>query len=364
MDAGITWDTLTPGFGVKVSNTRKTFFLYYRTQAGEQRKPSIGHVSMGVSPARKIAKEWLSQIAAGRDPSHERKELRASPTLSEISADYLKAKEPFKKSISKDVANLSNHIVPKLGHRKIAVLTRREIALFHIQFRETPVLANRLLSLLSAIFKFAEQMEIRPVGSNPCRIIPKFRERKIHRDLSPKQLEALSSSLERATTKHPDGTALIRALLLTGCRRSELVDLRWEEVDLEHNLLRLAESKTGAKEIHLSTSAADVIKGQTGRHPEVVFPSPKGKTIKGIFPIWNSIRKEAGIPSFRIHDLRHNFAAVAITNGASLSVVGKLLGHSNPSTTQRYAVLADDAARATAQAVGYVLTKRSNENKL
>jgi integrase len=350
----VLWDSEVPGLGVKVTaKGARTFFCYYRNVAGEQRKPKIASTAIGIDEARKIAREWLVLVARGGDPSHDRKTLRSSPTVAELATRYLEEHaRPFKKasSVAQDRTNLTRCVIPLLGTRKVVTLSRRDVTLFHLRMRRTPTTANRVLALLSSMFSFAIRSEI--VKENPCRLVPRFRERKIHRDLNSSQFQALSIALDKAGSKSKSSVALLRALLLTGCRRSELVNLRWDEVDLEKGLLNLADSKTGEKTVFLNDAAVEIIREQVGEHLELVFPSPSGKPIRGIYHLWNSVRVSAGIPDFRIHDLRHNFASMAIASGASLPTVGRLLGHKSCVTTQRYAVLAETAARAAAQSVG------------
>jgi integrase len=358
------WDTLLPGFGVRLrpGNPSKVFYVQYRTPAG-QRKRKIGvYGVLTVDEARDKARQWLAQVAMGHDPAVQPEAPRVV-TLGELAQRYLTVHaQPKKKahSLRNDQWLLRGHVLPTLGERPVALLTRAEIAAFHHQLRSTPTTANRALALLSTMLRLAEQWGLREVGSNPVLGIPRYRERPRERYLTPGELKRLWGVLDEAARTHSVnavGLAALRLLLLTGARVGEILPLRWELVDWEQGRARLPDSKTGAKTLYLAEEALDVL-----RHlPRLVgspwcFPSHQpGKHFVALPRLWYRLRAEAGLEDVRLHDLRHTFAANAAARGVPLLTIGALLGHRSASTTQRYAHLmpeiADEAARLTARRV-------------
>jgi integrase len=205
------------------------------------------------------------------------------------------------------------------------------------------------------MFNVAEDWGLRPENSNPCRRIKKFKETPRERFLSPDELKRLGEALADADAKgeSPYVTAAIRLLLFTGARLNEILSLEWSHVDLKANLLRLPDSKTGAKTIALPAPAVEILSAlpkQEG-NPHVICGARDGAHLINLQKPWRRIRKAAGLEDVRLHDLRHSFASVAVAGGMSLPLIGSLLGHSQPATTQRYAHLADDPRRAAADAV-------------
>ncbi len=235
------------------------------------------------------------------------------------------------------------------------------------------IVANRVQALLSKMFALAEDWKLRPEGSNPCRGVRRYAEHKVERFLSSDELARLGAALTSVAVRavrvpppagisgrhRPTGIraasiAALRLLLLTGCRVGEVLSLRWENVSLERRLLLLADSKTGAKPVFLSTVAAEFI-GTLPREArtEYVFPGDRpGKPIVSLRKTWERVCKIAKIDALRLHDLRHSYASVGAADGLSLPVIGALLGHSQPSTTARYAHLAASPLHAAADAIG------------
>jgi integrase len=219
--------------------------------------------------------------------------------------------------------------------------------------RGTPGAANRTLALLSKLFNLAEKWGLRPDGSNPCRHVEKYRERKIERFLSSEELARLGAALreaERTQIELPSVIAAIRLLLLTGCRLSEILTLRWQDVDIDHQVLRLPESKTGKKVVYLASPALEVFAKaeRVDGNPHVIVGKRPRAHLVNLQKPWRRIRAMAGLRDVRIHDLRHSFASMAAAGGLSLPLIGALLGHSQPQTTQRYAHLTADPIRRAA----------------
>jgi integrase len=344
----IAWDTVVPGFGARITETgRRTYFLKYRTKAGQQRKPKIGdHGPITCDQARAIAREWYMEAKSGGDPSAERSLSRAGETIADLCDQYhrehsLAHKKP--KSVFDESRMIEKVVKPQIGRKKVSELGRPDIVKLHKSLAGTPFTANRVLSLLSHMMTMAMKWGLRPEGVNPCKGIPKFKEKAKERYLSPEEIDRLFAVLDDVGVDDPVIAALFKLSVMTGARRGELLNLKWSEVDLRNRRFKLLDSKTGPKIIHLSGPAAAVVQGIHPVHGNpYVFPGRiDGKPLVSVKKAWDSIRKKAGIQDARIHDLRHTFASIGVQNGIPLFDVGKLMGHRSLSTTARYAHLLD-----------------------
>lgn len=347
----VIWDGDLPGFGLRVFPSGvKTFVIKYRVHGGRkgtQRMVSLGRASkLFPDEARTIAKRWLADVAHGRDPSAEREDARTAPTVAELGERYLEEHaRPHKKkqSAENDARALRNHIEPQLGRLKVAEVTRADIerALRAVRDGKTavnektgkhgrrivrggPVIANRVHALLNTMFGCAENWQLRPEHSNPCYRVQRFAEQPRERFLSQVELGRLGEALlkmETAGTINPPAAAAIRLLVLTGCRVSEVLHLRWEYVDQEAACLRLPDSKTGPRLVHLGPPALEILQ-RAKRRPgnPYVFPGATlGMPLSGLKRPWSNLREAAELPDVRIHDLRHSFASVGAAGGLSLS---------------------------------------------
>lgn len=355
------WDTEIPGFGLAVRTSgHRAYIFKYRIVGGRkgyQRKPTIGtHGPITCQQARDIARNWHATVRAGGDPSGDRKEMRDSPTVAELCERYLELHaKPKKKprSADGDESAIRRLIKPALGPLKVSAVRRSDIERLHGCLRSTPTTANRLVALLSKMFNLAERWGCRPNNSNPCRGIEKYREHSRERFLTAEEVVRLDAVLVRHEPANPWMANLIRLLVLTGARRGELESLKWEHVEFHPPRLRLPDSKTGAKVVVLSARASEIIR----LLPRVegnayVFPGKnENKHVNGLSKFWQRIRAEADLNGVRLHDLRHSFASHAAMNGASLPIIGALLGHRSTATTARYAHLVDGSLRQVADAL-------------
>lgn len=207
---------------------------------------------------------------------------------------------------------LAKHIVPALGKLRVAEVERKHILAFHYELREKPTVANRALEMLVKMFNLAEAWELRPPGKNPCRFVRWYNVQPQHeRFLTQEELGRLGRALdaapaERLASRH--GAAAIRLLVLTGCRRNEILGLRWEDVGFEAGELRLRDSKTGARVVPLTPAAAEVLEDvpRVPGNPWVLPGKKRGTHQRNINDFWDRIRKRAGLDGVRLHDLRHN----------------------------------------------------------
>jgi integrase len=242
-------------------------------------------------------------------------------------------------------------------NRKAADVTRQDVIKMMNGLKSTPAAANRALAVLSKMMELAEVWGIRPSNSNPCRHVKKYPESKRERFLNADEFKRLGETLvdaERENVEQPHAIAAFKLLIFTGCRRGEILSLRWDEVDWEHRCLRLTDSKTGPKVVHLNAPALQLLQNiERKKGSPWVIPGRKtGEHLVDVKGPWRRIRKKAGLDGLRIHDLRHSFASIGAVGGVPLQMVGTLLGHSQASTTERYSHLAPDPVKAANEMIG------------
>jgi len=357
----IIWDVDVRGFGARCQGVSKKYVVKKRV-GQTQRWFLIGeHGSPWTADkARSQAIIMLGRIASGEDPAAIRDANKSNPTLEEFARifmdEHVLPKRKARTATSyRDL--LERIILPDLGKKKILDIVRSDVESFHKKWRKTPYQSNRALAVMSKIFSLAEMRGLRPSGTNPCRHVEKYEERRHERFLSTEELGCLAQVLAEAENANAVSISVITALWLlifTGARLNEILTLRWDEVDFERSMLRLRDSKTGQKAIYLSKPALDVLAKQPRLHgnPYVVFGAKKGSHLVNLQKPWRKFRASAGLEKVRIHDLRHSFASIAASSGLSLPIIGKLLGHSQSVTTERYAHLAADPVRAANEAIG------------
>ena len=243
-------------------------------------------------------------------------------------------------------------IDPAIGEMRIAGVERKDIAKLHFDLRDKPYQANRTLGVLSKMFSLAEIWGLRPDGSNPCRHVKRYKESKRERFLSPGETERLGEVLAEAESEMPSAVAAFRLLLLTGCRLSEIQFLRWEYV--RDDCIELPDAKTGGRVVPLGPEARAVLAAlpREDDNPWVIRGRLLGSHITDLQRPWRRIRARAGLEDVRIHDLRHSYASRALALGESLTMIGKLLGHTQVQTTARYAHLDNESVKASGSRVG------------
>jgi integrase len=361
----VRWDGALPGFGVRVGQGTKTFVLKYRLASGRVRWKFLGRVgSLTLEKARRDAKDDIGVVARGGDPLRLKDAARGAPTFGDVADRFLEDHvEARRKPATLRLYKLAidGHLRPRLGTLPIAEVSTADIERLHRRLRATPYLANRVLAVASKLMNWAAQHTYRDPHTNPCEGVEKFPEAARTRYLTPAELMRLGAAL-RVGARHksiaPSAIAAIRLLLFTGARVSEILSLRWSEVDFADGALHLADSKTGAKTIVLNPPAIDVLRAWPRFAGSLfVFPGEghgkrKGQHRVSLADPWAWIRKRARLRNVRLHDLRHSFASVGVSNGQTLPIIGALLGHTQSATTQRYAHLMDDPLRAASAATG------------
>ena len=360
-------------------NGIKSYGLDYRAGWGRsapKRRYTIGKHGSPWTPeaARAQAKKLLGKVEAGDDPAAERKSDRKIPIFSELIDNYLAEGCSHKKpsTLAADRGRIEHHLRPLLGKLKIDRLNRADVermrdAVAAGKTAKTPEKRRRgsitqggkgaaaqCVLLVGSIMGFAIDRGLR--GDNPAHGVRKAVVRKMERFLSESEIAHLAEALEldEASTGNPFPAAAIRLLMLTGCRRSEIIELRWLDVDLEQQCLRLPESKTGQKIVYLNAPAISVLNElpRARDNPHVIVGARTGAPLRGIDKTWFRVRRAAGLENVRLHDLRHSFASVGVAGGLSLPIIGALLGHKYAATTARYAHLSADPLRAANNAVG------------
>ena len=251
------------------------------------------------------------------------------------------------------------HILPELGDLPISEVGRSRVAKFHYGLRETPQAANAAVNILSRMFNMAEALELVPPGRNPCRTVRRYREVRRERFLTPDEYRELGRVLKETEA---DGSArpvavavaALRLLMLTGCRKNEIVGLKWDDVDRAARELRLSDTKTGTRTVPLTPAVEAVLDRipRDGDSPWVIAGKKPDSPLVNVDAVWKRLRAKAGLEDVRIHDLRHSWASRALALGESLSMIGRLMGHGQVATTARYAHLARDTEKASAAKVG------------
>lgn len=379
----VLWDAEVKGFGIRARESGgKSYILHYRLGTGRGaslRKLTIGkHGSPWTAEtARAEAKRLLAEVAAGRDPALARQADRRALTFDELIDLYLAEGVGQKKSstLKADRGRIEHHLRPLLSKLRADRIMRADVERMRNAVtagktaqqiedgKKRPSgsmatggkgVAAQCVTLVSAIFAFAIERGL--CADNPARGVKKAPVRKVERFLSEAEItrlaEALDAEVERTGNPYP--SAAIKLLLLTGCRRGEIVNLHWEHVDFDRESLRLPDSKTGAKVVYLNAPARALLQElpRMAGNPRVI-PGVKAESASAaIDNVWPTVREAAGLADVRLHDLRHSFASVAAAGGLSLPIIGALLGHKYATTTARYAHLSADPLRAANDAVG------------
>ena len=356
---GVFWDRDLAGFGVRVHATgRKVYVVQSRGPAGPKRVTLGRHGDMSTEEARKRAAVVIDRIKRGEDP------VPAPPepelTLAELSERFLRTHvkvhcKPSTVATYRSV--LDKHILPTLGAMSINEVGRREISALHHRLRDTPAMANRTVKVLSRMFSLAEAWERLPPGRNPCRSVRRYKERSCERFLTPEEFRRLGRVLRDAETDGsvwPPVIAALRLLLLTGCRKSEILTLRWDDVDRTAGELRLKDAKAGPRMVLLTVPVLAVLDGipRVSGKPWVIVGRKPDSHLPALQLCWMRICERAGLDDVRIHDIRHSYASRALALGEGLPTIGKLLGHRKVSSTARYAHLMRDAEKEAATRVG------------
>jgi len=365
----IVWDSTLKGFGLRVeSSGTKTFLVRYRF-AGRKRFLAVGRFGhLTPEQARGLAQVTLADVRRGSDPAEERRVERAAITVDELARRFLAEHVGPKRKGTTAVhyrSLIERYVLPKHGPRKAHDLARSDLARLHLSMRDHPYQANRLLAVVASMYSFAERLGLVADGCNPAARIERFPEARRERFLTTEELARLGEAFRRFENdgRFREGIAALRLLLFTGARLREILHLRWEHVDMERGLLFLPDSKTGKKTIFLNAPALAVLRSLE-RVGDCVIPGADPSLPRAdLKKPWAAVTEAATLPGLRIHDLRHSFASVGAGAGLGLPIVGKLLGHMQASTTNRYAHLDADPVRRAADTIGEAISAALDEKR-
>ena len=347
-------DAKLGGFGVRVTPSgRKRFFVHCQHRGRRVWKIVGDFDAVGVDEARSRACAILAAIKRGEVAPARPEETLFEAVAETVFRQYERLWKPG--TLEKNRNYLKNQILPHFAGRSVAEIDAREVRGWFAALAATPVAADRSMPVLSVVMREAERMGLRPEGSNPCRDIRRYRRKGRERFLSDDEIRRLSAKLLDRADECPGQAAVIRLLLLTGCRKGEILTLRWSDYREGHLFLR--DSKTGPRTVWLSTPAREVLHGLE-RTSRWVFPSPRKDRPRGehwLDRFWWILRADAGLTDVRLHDLRHTHASIALRQGETVLAIGWLLGHASPETTLKYTHPADAMAREAAETLGAVL---------
>jgi len=360
----IAWDSAVAGLGARVTATgHRAFVLDYRTRAGRRRRYTIGSFpDWSVGGAREEARRLKRDIDGGGDPLAQIEAERGAPTVTDLIDRFLEEHVSRKRPHTQyDYRNvIARHITPTLGRLKVAEVGWDDVDALHRKITKTGhrTQANRVVAVVSKMFALAIRWRMR--ADNPAKGIERNAEHKRTRYLTAVELARLMDALDRLEDQQ--AADIFRLCLLTGCRSgSEAMKARWDDIQLAAGIWNKPGSTTKQKTAHIAplNAAAKQLLARLRQRTNSpwVFPadSAPGHRVT-VQKSWLAVCKTAKISGLRIHDLRHSFASLAVNRGASLPLIGSLLGHASPVTTARYAHLFDDTQRATAESIGKLIT--------
>jgi integrase len=322
----------------------------------------------------------IGAVAHGHDPVTERLDARTAMTVSELVSAFLTEHVRAKRKIATFAHYqhaLKAHVEPEFGLSKAEKLTRAEIAGLHLRLGNTPAAANHVISVIRCMYNFAQRRGYVPEGSNPATRIEKYPEHGRERFLTVEELGRIGDAMREAEiegipwgidesnpkAKHAPSAerrrtifdsfavAALRLLLLTGCRLREILHLRWDCIDFEREMIFFNDSKTGRKLVVLNAPALLVLSNLPRLGPYVIPGMNPELPRHDLKKLWKAVSQRAGLLGVRIHDLRHTFASFGAGAGLGLPIIGKLLGHSQATTTQRYAHLDADPVRRASDTI-------------
>jgi integrase len=394
----IEYDTELKGFGVAIYPSGiKSWVCEYRPHGGgrgtAKKRVTLGKVTqLPPEQARKTAADMLAVVRLGGDPALEKAERRASVTVGEL-IDFFDAR--YVGPMLKPGTAVSHRIALEElrrahGALKATALTRSHVATLHFHMADRPYAANRAVAVWSKAFAWAAGAGLIPEGQNPAKNIKKYREQGRERFLTSDELARFGDALRegetiglpysvdetKPTAKHAAkadhrrvkldryATAALRLLILTGARLREILHAKWEQIDIERGLIFLADSKTGKKPLYLSAAAQNVLADlpRVEGNPHLIAGAKDGAPRSDLKKPWAAVSRAAGLEGLRLHDLRHSFASFGAGASLGLPIIGKLLGHSQPATTARYAHLDADPMRRAVDTIGSAISAAMNRD--
>ncbi len=363
----VRWDSELAGFGIRLySGGKKSFVLSYRLMGQKKLMVIGGYGALTLDEARNIAKIKLAELIQGQNPAKDSNKLSKNKTMTDFSNQYIEnyAKK-HKKTWAEDQRRIEKNILPSLKNRAIKSITRNDILSIHNKMGATaPYEANRTLRLLSKMFELAKDWNyLDHSDGNPAKGIKLFKEEKRDRWLTHNELPQLIEAVDKEQNLY--ARIAIWLYLLTGVRKTELLTAKWSDIDFERKELRLSDTKAGRVHyVPLSEAAMDLLSRvpRLQDNPYIIPGHIAGKHLVNISKPWNRIRKAANLEDIRLHDLRRTVGSWLAQSGNSLHLIGKVLNHSNQSTTAVYARFAQDDVRNALEGHSKMLMERSKKN--
>lgn len=351
------WCTHIPGFVLEVrSGGGKTYALRYVDAGGRQRQHKIG--SYGVisnADARKAATRLRAEVELGGNPQAAKEEKKAVPLYSELAEQHRDHAKLHQRRPSNTEAVLDNHLIPRWGRMLITDITSQDIGKWFAEKRQgglAPATVEKIRSVFSRSFELARMWSIPGAVINPVRNVQRVKFNNAReRYLSAKEAERLFRELDKSENKQLK--AIVQLLLLTGARKTELFTAKWDQVDLERRTWHIPTTKTGVpRYVPLSKAAVAIIeKLPRWEKCDYLVPNPRSrKPFVSVKRAWETAREAAGLSGLRIHDLRHSAASLMINAGIDLYAVGKVLGHADHKSTERYSHLSNDTLMRAVEA--------------
>ena len=358
----VLFDRTLPGFGLRIHPSgRKVWIVQARIEGRSRRIVIARYGEIQLAEARRRARDMLARIRSGQNPAEDIRREKQTPTFREFTKEYLRRSDPHWKPSGRRTVRvyLKARILPAFGKMPLDRIGPEDVAAwFDSASKDKPGAANRAVEVLRSMMFRAEEWGLRERDTNPCLGINKNPGRKLARFLDTDELARLGRALDVHEDRWPEAVAAIRLLALTGCRRGEVLNLRWRNIGKD--ALNLEDSKTGPRTVPLGKAARAIIAELPGPRKADVFLFPKNaqrRSPHNIAVCWRAACTEAKLGSLRLHDLRHTAASQAVMSGENLPLIGKLLGHRRHRTTAGYAHLADGHLVEAAEAIGAIISR-------
>lgn len=356
-DSDIFFDSKVSGLAIRIyPSGKKVFLIDYRSR-NRQRRMNIGDARiLTVDQARKLARTKLSEVLSGEDPLQKKIECKKAVTIEQLCGLYLEYAQAHKRSWRQDWNRFRGRIIPAWGRMKARSLARKDVASLHESIgADHPTEANLVVKLVSSMYSWGERQGYLPEGHlNPCKGIRYFPSHRRDRWIQGEEMARLIESVDAEEDIYV--RAAIMLLILTGCRKSEILNARWEDVNIERKELRLPETKSGcAQMVPLSAPAIEILQGlpRMAGNPHVIPGERPGAHRVNVSKNWDRIRERAGLPDLHLHDLRRSYGSILASDGVPLQIIQRLLRHSSIHVTQaHYGHLARDVVQGTAESLG------------
>ena len=347
-------DAKLKGFGVRVLPSGAKRFFVHTQHNGKRSWQTVADANaVDLNEARSRAEAMLGTLRGAASTQISSEETLFESVAEAVFQRYARVWKP--RTLEVNRSYLRRQILPSFAGRQVADITRRDVQRWFASLRATPGSANRAAPVLSIIFQEATLLGYRPEESNPCRRLRRYRRNARERYLSNDEFTRLAAILSNHEAQWPQHVAAVRLLALTGCRRNEILSLRWSDYREGHLFLR--DSKTGPRTVWLSSSARGILE-RLDHRGTWVFQTNRGNaqpSSNWLRHFWRRVRDEANLSDVRLHDLRHSYATFALRQGESVLAIGRLLGHASPEVTLKYTHLADEMVREATEVIDAAL---------